>query len=116
MKEFTNETYYVDEGDNDSPGEGGPSVDFLFSVAVAAYILGGMVGSLLGGFVADKFGRQRGLLYVQVSVQMSVCCNPLIRSYALCGQNSFSSLSLALRIFKLLEHNGGCCLILFLNF
>ena len=66
MKEFTNETYYVDEGDNDSPGEGGPSVDFLFSVAVAAYILGGMVGSLLGGYVADKFGRQRGLLYVQV--------------------------------------------------
>ena len=35
-------------------------------MAVAAYILGGMIGSLLGGYVADKFGRKRGLLYVQV--------------------------------------------------
>ena len=79
-KEFTNETYYVvDEGDNDNaPGEGvGPSVDFLFSVAVAAYILGGMVGSLLGGFVADKFGRQRGLLYVQVCVKLETSINDI---------------------------------------
>ena len=30
--------------------------------------VGGMIGSLSGGFVANRFGPKKGLLYVQVKV------------------------------------------------
>ena len=36
-----------------------------FSVIVSLFLVGGLVGSLSGGYVADKFGRKRGILYTQ---------------------------------------------------
>ena len=36
-----------------------------FSVIVSLFLVGGLIGSLSGGYVADKFGRKRGLLYTQ---------------------------------------------------
>ena len=42
------------------------SVSTYFSVAVSMFLVGGMIGALSGGWVAEKFGRKRGLLYTQV--------------------------------------------------
>jgi SP family facilitated glucose transporter-like MFS transporter 1 len=39
----------------------------LFSLVVAATLVGGMIGGLAAGYVADRWGRKTGLLYVQGS-------------------------------------------------
>ena len=36
-----------------------------FSVIVSLFLVGGLIGSLSGGYVADKFGRKQGILYTQ---------------------------------------------------
>ena len=41
-------------------------VSTFFSIAVSAFLVGGMVGALSGGWVAEKFGRKRGLIYTQL--------------------------------------------------
>ena len=63
IKEFTNETYV---GEDDPDGFSEAKLESLFSVAVSAYLLGGMIGALPAGYVADKFGRKSGIIYVQV--------------------------------------------------
>ena len=63
IKKFTNETYISEENRDGFSEE---KLGSLFSVAVAVYLLGGMIGALLGGYVADKFGRKRGIIFVQV--------------------------------------------------
>ena len=37
-----------------------------FSAVVSIFVVGGMIGSLMGSFLANKFGRRQGLLYAQV--------------------------------------------------
>ena len=37
----------------------------IFSLVVCAFLVGGMIGGLSGGFVAEKLGRKKGLLYTQ---------------------------------------------------
>ena len=37
-----------------------------FSFIVNLFVVGGLIGSLSGGYVADKFGRKLGILYTQV--------------------------------------------------
>ena len=37
----------------------------IFSLVVASTLVGGMLGGLSAGYVADRFGRKRGLLLVQ---------------------------------------------------
>ena len=53
-------------------------VKLLFSVAVNVCSIGGMIGGLSAGFVADKFGRRQGLWYTQaLSILGSIlmgCC------------------------------------------
>ena len=93
IKEFTNETY-LDEDANPG-GFSEAKLRSLFSVAVAAYILGGMIGALLGGYVADKFGRRRGLLYVQVFAVQGALLMGLSKyagSFAMLGRNSIALL------------------------
>ena len=63
IKNFINESYTDEDNINGFSKE---KVDTLFSLAVSAFPVGGMIGGLTGGYVADKFGRKRGLLYVQV--------------------------------------------------
>ena len=63
ITEFINETYISEDNQDGFSDE---KLGSLFSVAVAVYLLGGMIGALLGGYVADKFGRKRGIIYVQV--------------------------------------------------
>ena len=37
-----------------------------FSAVVSIFVIGGMIGSLSGGFLANKFGRKQGMMYAQV--------------------------------------------------
>ena len=62
------------------------SVSTYFSIAVSMFLVGGMVGALSGGYVAEKFGRKKGLLYTQIfSLSGAVCmgCCKLASSYEL---------------------------------
>ena len=49
-----------------------------FSAVVSIFVIGGMIGSLSGSFLANKFGRKQGLLYSQVltllGASMMGCC------------------------------------------
>ena len=50
------------------------SISTYFSIAVSMFLVGGMVGALSGGYVAEKFGRKKGLLYTQIfSLSGAVC-------------------------------------------
>jgi len=48
------------------PGEEGVTVQVIFTFITSAFIVGGMVGAMGGGMVADKMGRKRGLIISQV--------------------------------------------------
>ena len=41
-------------------------ISTFFSISVSMFLVGGMIGALSGGWVAEKFGRKRGLIYTQV--------------------------------------------------
>lgn len=58
VQDWINQTHY------DASGEGlsKERVDFIWSVAVSIFCVGGMVGGLISGFVADRFGRRGGML------------------------------------------------------
>lgn len=43
-------------------------VDLIFSAVAALFCVGGLIGALCSGFVANKFGRRNGLLYNNVLV------------------------------------------------
>ena len=61
IKEFTREThkshYGVELTDN--------QVDTVFTAITCAFLVGGMAGAMLGGWVADRLGRKRGLITSQ---------------------------------------------------
>ena len=62
------------------------SISTYFSIAVSMFLVGGMVGALSGGYVAEKFGRKKGLLYTQAfSLSGAVCmgCCKVASSYEL---------------------------------
>lgn len=40
--------------------------DIIFTVITSAFIVGGMLGAMLGGLVADSLGRKKGLILSQV--------------------------------------------------
>jgi MFS family permease len=39
----------------------------IYTAIVSMFVVGGMVGAMGGGYVADKMGRKRGLILSQVS-------------------------------------------------
>ncbi|XP_074599452.1 glucose transporter type 1-like [Brevipalpus obovatus] len=47
-------------------------VSFLFALVVSLFAIGGMIGGLSGGYLADKFGRRSGLLLNNVSALIGV--------------------------------------------
>ena len=62
VEQFLNETF-KDRYDSELSSD---SISTYFSIAVSMFLVGGMIGALSGGWVAEKFGRKRGLLYTQV--------------------------------------------------
>ncbi|XP_063232892.1 solute carrier family 2, facilitated glucose transporter member 1-like isoform X2 [Bacillus rossius redtenbacheri] len=54
IKEFCNETVFSNYGSYLSE----PQMNVLWSVIVSIFLMGGVTGSLTGGWVADRFGRQ----------------------------------------------------------
>ncbi|XP_071491139.1 solute carrier family 2, facilitated glucose transporter member 5-like [Diadema antillarum] len=75
IKEFFNRTYYERSGELLSDD----SITWIWAAAVSIYCIGGALGALVGGYWADKFGRNRGLLYNNfISVVAAVlmgCCD-----------------------------------------
>jgi MFS family permease len=39
----------------------------IYTAIVSMFVVGGMVGAMGGGYVADRLGRRRGLIFAQVS-------------------------------------------------
>ena len=40
--------------------------NILFSIATSLLLVGGILGSLATGFVGNKFGRKKGIIFVQL--------------------------------------------------
>jgi len=61
IKQFINDTYMdrYEEKIEES------NLVLIFSLAVNAFVVGGMIGGLSGGWLANKVGRKNGLLYSQ---------------------------------------------------
>jgi len=61
IKQFINDTYMdrYEEKIEES------NLVLIFSLAVNAFVIGGMIGGLSGGWLANKVGRKNGLLYSQ---------------------------------------------------
>lgn len=64
VEEFIADTY--EHRFEEKPDEG--TVKFIFSVFVAIFCVGGMIGGLLTAFVAERFGRKGGLLLNNIGV------------------------------------------------
>ncbi|XP_002416267.2 solute carrier family 2, facilitated glucose transporter member 1 isoform X1 [Ixodes scapularis] len=67
VEEFINDTY--NHRFEESAGEG--TVRFIFSIFVAIFCVGGMIGGLLTAFVAERFGRKGGLLLNNINVLLA---------------------------------------------
>ena len=52
IKSFYNATYLNDDG-----GSSADLIELLWSLTNALFLPGGMIGSFLGGWMADRFGR-----------------------------------------------------------
>lgn len=62
------------------------TVKLIYSIFVSITALGGMLGALCTGFVADKFGRRAGLFYNNIFVLIAAACmgfSRAARSYEL---------------------------------
>merc|ERR1719175_586278 len=42
------------------------TLNLIFGTIVSAYVVGGMAGAMMGGYVAERLGRKRGLIFSQV--------------------------------------------------
>lgn len=70
VEKFINETYnerYGEPADTET-------IEFIFSLIVAVFCVGGMAGALSTAFVADKLGRKGGLLYNNILVFLATLC------------------------------------------
>ncbi|KAM4636106.1 solute carrier family 2, facilitated glucose transporter member 3-like [Discoglossus pictus] len=66
IKAFYNESYIHRYGESMSRG----LLTSLWSLSVAIFSVGGMVGSLSVGFFANRFGRRNSMLLVNIAVQL----------------------------------------------
>jgi len=62
IKKFINQTYLERYEENIDESK----LVLLFSLAVNAFVVGGMIGGLSGGWFANKLGRKKGLLVSQI--------------------------------------------------
>lgn len=62
VEQFLNETF-KERYEKDLSSD---QISTYFSIAVSMFLVGGMIGALSGGWVAEKFGRKRALIYTQV--------------------------------------------------
>ncbi|XP_075213581.1 facilitated glucose transporter protein 1-like isoform X2 [Lycorma delicatula] len=65
------EDWIYDIGRNRTGSSDQSSVTLIWSVAVSIFCVGGMIGGAATGFVADKYGRKRGLLINNVFVLLA---------------------------------------------
>lgn len=56
------------------------SVTLIWSVAVSIFCIGGMIGGVITGLVADRFGRKGGLLFNNVLVLIATFLMGLAKS------------------------------------
>lgn len=56
------------------------SLSVMWSVVVSIYCVGGVIGALLTGIVADKLGRKGGLLWNNVTVILAVVLEGFAKS------------------------------------
>eukprot|EP00092_Neocalanus_flemingeri_P023961 GFUD01025992.1.p1 GENE.GFUD01025992.1~~GFUD01025992.1.p1 ORF type:complete len:483 (+),score=148.99 GFUD01025992.1:147-1595(+) len=63
IQQFTNLSYHSHYGTYLNKAQ----QDTIFTIITSAFIVGGMVGAMGGGFVADKIGRKRGLIVSQIT-------------------------------------------------
>jgi len=61
IKEFTAETHKSHYGVDLTEDQ----IDAIFTAITCTFLVGGMVGAMIGGWVADKLGRKRGLVISQ---------------------------------------------------
>ncbi|XP_071494139.1 solute carrier family 2, facilitated glucose transporter member 1-like [Diadema antillarum] len=75
IQDFVNETYFLRSGGVQISDTG---LTWLWSTIVSIYCIGGALGALAGGYWADYFGRNRGLIYNNfISIVASLlmgCC------------------------------------------
>ncbi|XP_041482841.1 solute carrier family 2, facilitated glucose transporter member 5-like [Lytechinus variegatus] len=60
IQDFINKTYYERSGGRQLSDD---ALTWLWATTVSIYCIGGALGALSGGYWADYFGRNRGLLY-----------------------------------------------------
>jgi len=61
IQNFTNHSYYSHYGTYLDKSQ----QDVIFTAITSTFIIGGMFGAMVGGIVADKIGRKRGLIFSQ---------------------------------------------------
>lgn len=69
--QFINETHSKRDPSGTLSSE---TVNLIFSTIVSVFAIGGMIGALLCGFVADRIGRKAGLIYNNILVFIAAAC------------------------------------------
>lgn len=62
IKQFINESHQAHYGEELSDS----TIRAIYTAIVSMFVVGGMVGAMGGGYVADRMGRRRGLILSQV--------------------------------------------------
>ncbi len=79
------------------------TVNMIYSIMVSIFCIGGMIGALLTGYVAEKFGRKGGLLWNNVFVFLAAGLmgfSKMCRSYEMLIMGRFFiGFNAGLRIF-----------------
>lgn len=71
IEKFISETY-TNRNNGEPPDT--KKIDFIFSLVVSIFCVGGMIGALMTVFVADRIGKKGGLLYNNVLVILAAAC------------------------------------------